>query len=82
MNSLEIYSLMARSLRGESSEEEDRQLAQFLDTDISLKREFDFFKSALQKPSTENGTGEDQNNVDLKKKLMQITNRLAGEGSL
>lgn len=82
MNSLEIYSLMARSLRGECSGEEDRQLAHLLNADVSLKKELEFFKSALQKSSALNGTGENPDNVDLKKKLTQITRRLTEEGSL
>jgi hypothetical protein len=82
MNSLEIYSLMARSLRGECTGDEDQQLTQLLNADVSLKKEFEFFKSALQKPSILNGTGEISDNVDLKKKLAQITHRLTNEGSL
>jgi hypothetical protein len=80
INSIEKYSLMARCLRGESSSEEDRQLAGLINSDPLLLKEYQFFKTAMQRaaPSVGGDSAED----DLQAKFDHISCKLKDDGSL
>jgi hypothetical protein len=70
---------MARCLRGESSLEEDRQLAELINSDPLLLKEYQLFKAAMQRATPAKGNSAED---DLQIRFDRISNKLKDEGSL
>jgi|GEM_PF-6484776 len=78
MNSIEMYSLIGRCLKGHPSPEDVQHLKHLLQTDPLFLREYDFFKSLLH----DDNKSEPSSPTDVSEKFDRITRRLRDEGLL
>jgi hypothetical protein len=82
MNLVEIYALMARCLKGESSEKEDRKLSEALFADPSLMKEFELLKETIFHFRPAHNDTSIYTDAHLQTKFDSITKKLKDEGAL